>query len=568
MNSVFVLIIALVAAFVGYRWYAGYIDAKVIKADPKRATPAKMYMDGVDFIPTGKHVLFGYQFKSIAALGPITGPIVAMKWGWLPGLVWIIAGTFLFGWAHDYVSTFLAIRNDGQSFGALSYRLISPRGRATLLSFIYFYLLLIVSAFGSIVANMLTQQPVVPVAIIALMITGILAGQAIYKKRMDIIAVTLAMVVLSLVGVWLGTVWRIPSASFELWLVFTLFFSYLGAVLPIWAYAQPINYISFYLVALGMIGAMIGVFIGHPAFTIQPFTTFTAGTDPLWPLLFVTIACGAISGWHSLVSSSGTGRQIENEGDVKYVAAGSMFSEMILAVLTVIIAAAALGAKGFAAALKGGGPANVFSQGMAGLLGFLGIPQSFGIAFAGAMFAILAITVMQLVVRFMRVATVEIVGQKLPILGNVHVGTIIALLLAFILIETGTWNYIWTLFGGSNQLMAALALMLASIWLAREGKAWGWTFYPMIFMLITTISALAVTAYNMVFKNVPGLRAGLVKPPAGQAIATAIAGNYIAAAIGVFLIVAALILAYDGFKAFFKVRGQRAPAAAAPTQAR
>ncbi|MDI6870641.1 MAG: carbon starvation CstA family protein [Bacillota bacterium] len=565
MSSVFALVVALVVAVLGYRWYAGYIDANVIKADPKRATPAKMYMDGVDFIPTGRHVLFGYQFKSIAALGPITGPIVAMKWGWLPALAWILGGALLFGWAHDYASAFLTIRNDGQSFGALSYRLISPRGRATLLAFIYFYLLLILAAFGSIVANMLVKNPVVPVAIVALMITGTLAGQAIYRKRMDIIAVTLVMVALSLVGVWLGTIWKIPIASFDLWLLFTLFFCYLGAVLPIWAYAQPINYISFYLVALGMLGAIIGIFLGRPPLTLPAYTGFFTKTgEPLWPLLFVTIACGAISGWHSLVSSSGTGRQIENERDVKYVAAGAMFTEMVLATLAVIIAAGAVGANGFAEAMKGG-PANVFTQGMASLLGFLGIGQTFGVAFAGAMFAILAITIMQLVVRFMRVATVEIAGEKVPILGNMHVGALLALFLGYVLVKTGTWNYIWTLFGGSNQLMAALALMLASIWLAREGKAWGWTFYPMLFMLATTIVALAVTAHSMVFTVVPGLQAGTVVPPAGQSVAAAIAGNYIAAAIGVFLIVAALILAYDGLRAFFKVKGEKASQAAAPS---
>lgn len=554
MNSVVVLIGALAIVFIGYYWYAKFVDNRVMQADPKRATPAKMYMDGVDFIPTGKHVLFGYQFKSIAALGPITGPIVAMKWGWLPGLLWIVFGVFLFGWAHDYASAFLTIRNDGQSFGALSYRLISPRGRATLLAFIYFYLLLIVAAFGSIVANMLVKTPVVPVAIISLMITGVLAGQAIYKKRMDIIAVTLVMVVLSLIGIWLGTIVKIPVSSFDFWLLFTLFFCYLGAVLPIWAYAQPINYISFYLIALGMLGAIIGIFIGRPNLDLPVFNGFIVGGDPLWPILFVTIACGAISGWHSLVSSSGTGRQIENECDVKYVCAGSMFTEGILATITVIVAAGALGAARFSEALKGG-PANVFSRGMAGLFGNLGIPESFGIAFAGAMFAILAITVMQLVVRFMRVSTNEMVGQKLPIMTNVHVGSIFALFLAWILIKTGTWSYIWTLFGGSNQLMAALALLLASIWLAREGKSWAWTFYPMIFMLVTTVAALGVTIVNLV-KKIPQLQSGELKPAAGQTVATAIGGNAIAAAIGAFLIIAALILAYDGIRVFLKVKGQ------------
>jgi len=565
VSSVLALGLAVVVAIIGYYVYARYVDEKIIKADPKKATPAKMYMDGVDFMPTGKHVLFGYQFKSIAALGPVTGPIVAMQWGWLPGLLWIVFGTFFIGWVQDYVSAIMGLRNDGQSFGALSYRLISPRGRLTLLAFIYFYLILIVAAFGDMVASMMAKLSSVPLAILALMAVGMLSGWMIYKKKIDILLTTAVMVILAMLAIWLGSVVPIPASKL-VWVLFALLFSYLGAVLPIWSYTQPINYISFYLVALGMLGAIIGILVGHPTFSAPAFTTYTIGAGPLWPILFVTIACGAISGWHSLVSSSGTARQLENEADTRYVAGGSMFLEMILATIALIIAGAAFANfDAYKTALKGG-PATVFSVGMAKFFGFIGISESFGTVFAGAMFVILAITVMQLVVRFARIATAELVGDALPVFRNQHVGAIVTVLIVFGLIYTNTWSYIWTLFGGSNQLMASLALLMASIWLASQKKAHGWTLWPALFMFVTTIFALGLTARSLIL-NVGKLQAGTLKPAAGQTVGLAIGGNAVAAAIAIFLMIAALILIYDGLRMYFKVRGEvqapKAPAAQA-----
>ena len=565
MNSAFAMLVALVMAFVGYYWYARYIDRSVIKVDPDKATPAKMYMDGVDFLPTSRHVLFGYQFKSIAALGPVVGPIVALQWGWLAGFLWIVLGTLFIGWVHDYSSAILAMRNDGQSFGAMAYRLISPRGRSILLAFIYFYLILIIAAFADIVAKVL-MKPGVPMAVLGLMVLGVVTGYLIYRARVDILIITVVMVVLSFFAVWFGTVAPIQG-SYDVWLLYTLFFCYLGATLPIWLYAQPINYIAFYLVFIGMIGAILGIFIGRPDFTAPAFTSWSvAGLGPLWPVLFVTIACGAISGWHGLLSSSGTARQLEKETDTRYVVAGSMFSEMVLGMLALIIAAATFAEFGkYKEALAKTGPAGVFAGGMSSLLSYLGIPADFGAAFAGAMFVILAITVLQLAVRFARVATAEIAGDRSALLRNQHVGTLIALILVAILVKTGTWSYLWVLFGGSNQLMAALALLMVSIWLVSQRKSFVWAYYPMWFMLVTTVVALGFKVVELVTK-VSGLLAGTAKPAAGKTLGMEVAGNLIAAGIALFLIVAALILASDGLKGFFRQRAEMAKgqASAAP----
>src|SRR5512136_3151796 len=206
MNSIVVLILGLIIFYIGYRIYAKYIDSKIIKADPKRATPAKMYMDGVEFMPTSKNILFGYQFKSIAGAAPIIGPIVAIQWGWLPALLWILLGAFFIGWVHDYSSAMVAMRHEGASFGGLSYKLISPRARIILLSFIYFYLLLIAGAFGNIVVSTAIGLKASPMAWLFLTIGGILAGQMIYKWKKDIILTTVVTVLIALCGIWLGTI--------------------------------------------------------------------------------------------------------------------------------------------------------------------------------------------------------------------------------------------------------------------------------------------------------------------------------------------------------------------------
>jgi len=211
MNSVVVLILGFIVFFIGYRIYARYIDTKIIKSDPKKATPAKMYMDGVEFMPTSKNILFGYQFKSIAGAAPVIGPIIAIQWGWLPALLWLLLGAFFIGWVHDYSSAIVAMRNEGASFGGLSYKLISPKARIILLCFIYFFLLLVAGAFGNIVVDAAIGQKSSPMAWLLLTIGGVLAGQMIYRWKKDIILTTIVTVVIALLGIYLGTV--APSDS-------------------------------------------------------------------------------------------------------------------------------------------------------------------------------------------------------------------------------------------------------------------------------------------------------------------------------------------------------------------
>ncbi len=552
MNAVLIILAALAVAVGGYRYYAGFVDRKVFESDPHKITPAKMYMDGVDFMPTPRNVLFGYQFKSIAGAGPVVGAIVALQWGWLPSLLWLFLGVLFIGWVHDYVSGMVAMRSDGMSLGGLSYKLISPRARVILLSFIYFYLLLIAGAFGAVIARALVKLHSGPVAVLILALAGALAGQMIYRWRVNILLMTVVCVALALVGIKLGGLFPAPlvlGASLAgnklIWALFAIIFCYISAVLPIWRFALPLNYVAFYIVMFGVLGGIVGIIFGLPKVDAPAFTQFVIPIGPLWPMLFVTIACGAISGWHSLVSTSGTCRQLEAETDARPVLAGSMFVEMLLGVLALMTAAAAMPWSQYRDMMKAGGPGAgaVFATGLSNLLNVIGLPLAYGKTMATVIIIVLALTVMQLVLRFMKVATIELVGVYSPVLRSGPIATLIAALLTLLIVQTGWWQYLWVLFGGANQLLASLALLVASVWLISQGKKATFTLIPMWFMFVTTIGALLFTSYNL-----------LGKVFRGQAKGEALIGNGLMGLVALFLVVAAIFLLAEGIKALRRYR--------------
>jgi len=588
MNTLIVLVLGVLVLYAGYIFYAKRIDTQVIKPDSKKATPAKMYMDGVDFSPTDRNVLYGYQFKSIAAAGPIVGAITASAlWGWLPALLWLFLGVTFIGWVQDYSAMMMAVRRDGDSITAIAHRLVSPRTRVVLLAFLFFYLLMIVGAFGNLLAGTLVGQPSVPLGIIALALAGLLAGQMLYKWKQDLVLVTVVVVGITLLAILIGpmdgvvnTVKGFNTAldglnnnqavvsyldpttgkdtpikfSYVFWLLFVVAFSYCATVLPIWRWAQPINYIGFWVMALtivgGLVGAALGVFIKPEVanFALPAFKTFNAGTggalQPLWPMLFVTIACGAISGWHALVSTVGTGRQLEYETDALPVGAGAMFSEMLLALLALLT---------IAVAGKGAGAA-AFASGMGSFLSVFGLDAKFGAALGFAAFVIIVITVTQLALRFMRLVFAEALGNTWAWAKNIHVGTIISSILMILIVLSGTFVYLWQLFGGANQLMAAIALMLITLWLVSEKKNPTYAFWPMLFMYVTTIAANLVTAYN--------LWVTVVQKNMGQAGKEIVVGGAIALVlIALFLVIAALYVGFDAWQAYNRMKaGQVAPA--------
>jgi carbon starvation protein len=454
----------------------------------------------------------------------------------------------------------VSMRCDGLSLGGLSHKLISPRARVILLGFIYFYLLLLAGAFGGVIAGALIKITTGPVAIIVLALAGLLAGQMIYRWRVNVLVMTLVCVAIAFLGIELGQM--LPAdqllgtiAKSKLtWGLFAVIFCYFSAVLPIWRFALPLNYVAFYIVMFGLVGGIIGIIVGMPPVQAPAYTQFVIGIGPLWPILFVTIACGACSGWHAMVSTSGTCRQLEKETDAKPVLAGSMLTEMVLGVVALMTAAAALPFDTYMTMVKpaGGGPGAVFANGLGNLLLIIGIPMTFGKAMAAVIIVVLALTVMQLVLRFMKVATTELVGEYSPILRNNQVATFIAAVLVLFLIQTGWWQYLWILFGGANQLLASLALLVASLWLMSQGKKALFTLIPMWFMFITTIAALIYTSYNLLSK----VFTGKVMVSAGQTRVEALIGNGLMGIVALFLVVAAIILLIDGLKALKRYRQQ------------
>jgi len=548
MNSLWVLLWWIVILVLGYWVYARHVAKNIFEVDEGRTTPAKMYMDGVDFMPANKNVLFGFQLNSIAGAAPIIGPIIALQWGWVPALLWLGLGVFFIGWLHDFSSAMVSIRNDGETFGAISYKLISPRARKILLIFVYFYLLLIACAFGHIITKGISGNAALPFPLLVVIGVAFLVGQMIYKAKTNIILTTITAIVMIFFSIWLGTVWNIP-VSYNVVLICVLIFGYFSSILPVWRFIQPYNYSTVYVVYFGIIAGIIGIIIGHKPMTLPALTNWSIGMGPLWPLLFVTIACGSISGWHSLVSSTATSRQIENELDVRPVAGGAMFAEFTISIIAVIVCATAFADKAaYIANVKN--PVGIFVGGLGGAITSIGLPESYAKALAGMMIIILALTIINLVFRFMKVATAELLGDAVPVAKNPHVATIVALAITWILIKTGTWLYIWVLFGGANQLMASFALLLVTLFLVQKAKNYKIAIYPMFFMYATTVSALFYTSF---FKMIPAAFAG-----------KKVFGNLFASAIAILLIICALILAYDGWKAFkkYKSAGTEAPAEA------
>ena len=643
MSAPVVVVLGAVMIYLGYTRYAQVIDRTIIQPDNKKATPARMYMDGVDFMPTSRNVLYGYHFKSIAAAGPIVGPIAAATlWGWMPALLWLTLGVTFLGWASDYSAIMVAVRNDGNSLSAIAHRLIAPRTRVILFVFIFFYLLLLAGAFVGIMAGIFDPRADVPFGIFMLAIMGLLMGQMLYRWKMDLIFVTLLAVVVTLGSMAIGAKGIIATKgttpdgkpasalvfagpinsgverlgdginklsgrqalytvvdptrsdprlvttmvnpdgkivpkyvdqggaikmlpSFLFWCFFIFAFSYLGTVLPIWRFAQPTNYIGFWVtfltIGLSALGAVLGgirAIFGNPemiqavTFQTKVFNSWMPMTQakdaagnilqampaiqPIWPMLFVTIACGAISGWHSLVGSIGTARQLEYETDALPVGGGGMFSENALALLSLI-----------AVSIAGGTGAGAFAAGVGKLLGIItfgGIPPAYGTALGFGVFVVIVLTMVQLVFRVMRVTLGEWLGDAWVGFKNPHIAAIISMLLTLLLVLSGTWIYLWQLFGASTQLMAALSLLIVCIWLRSVGRSPRYAFWPMLFMYVTTMAAIVVTAYN--------LYASILSNPKIAAQPINFAGAVAMILVSALLFIAALIIAYDAWNAWHR----------------
>lgn len=573
------VLITLIIYAIAYFLYGKWMDTKVWQVDPSRPTPAHVYMDGVEFFPVNRYVLYGFQFKSVAALGPIVGPLTAVfLFGWLPALIWIILGNFFIGWVQDYSSMLLSVRNEGRSFGPITYELLGDRPRKLLLSYLLYYFFLISAAFIYVLADTVNRFPGSFTAALGTILVGLLVGQLIYKLKMNIIYVTILAIILTAVSVAVGVITQWPptsafdpitgkNTSLFVWMLIIAVIIFIAAIVPLPTFITPVNYISFYPTAFTVIIVLIGALLS-PLFNIQikqpqvnvvnAFITVPDPTKsavgPIWPILFVTIACGAISGWHSLISSGISSRQLDVETDARPVGGGAMILEGMVALSS--FAAAAI----LASVLPG---ASGYVAGGSELLAALFGAASKGVwtVFLGVFILLMGITVQTLITRYWRIVSAEIFSKgSLSILGNKYVATIIGLLLPIILAAIGSWQSVWIFFGGTNQLLAGFALTLVAVYLMKVKRPTLPILIPGLFMLITTITALGwetavvLVSASTLFAPKKVLLSGQSVPDALGGATTGVIINLIAGIIGIILVILGIAMAYYLLKNYFKYR--------------
>jgi carbon starvation protein len=495
----FLWVVATIALYgVAYWGYGKWIDRNVWRSDAKKATPAHMYMDGVEYFPVSRYVLWGYQFKSIAALGPILGPFIGITFGWIPALLWIIGGNFFIGWLQDYGAMMLSVRKEGRSFGPITYEFTGARGRTNLLAFVLFYLIIISATFIALIATFWNTFSGTFVATLGILLAGLLCGQLLYRMKMNVFAVTGIGLALVVGSIYLGVripitlpwgVWNLP-----VWAFICAVILYAAAVLPTPMFIQPTNYLAFYpayaAIILLLVGALATPFTNIPvSMPAGPFLFDPQGIlGPIWPILFVAIACGAISGWHSLVSSSSSSKQLDVETDALPVGGGAMLSEGLLALASLIAYMVLLPAD-----FVGRNNVGAWVFGAVKLtspfLGSLTVPVL--TTFFGLVLIIYALTVQALVTRFFRLVAGETWGEsRFRALGNKHVSSVVGLAIPWGFAVSGSWWALWLYFGGANQLLAGLAIMLITIHLARVRAPSRYSLIPGVFMVVTTLAAL------------------------------------------------------------------------------
>jgi len=598
LQTPFLWVIVTIGLYgIAYWGYGKWIDRNVWRANAKQTTPAHMYMDGVEYFPVSRYVLWGYQFKSVAALGPILGPFIGVTFGWLPALIWIIAGNFFIGWLQDYGSMMLSVRKEGRSFGPITYEFTGARGRTNLLAFVLFYLIIISAAFIALIAtfwNSFKGTTFVPT--IGILLAGLLCGQLLYRVKMNVFAVT--AIGLGLVGVslYLGPILPVvlPFGGWNVavWAGVCVLILYLAAVLPTPTFIQPTNYLAFYpayaAIILILVGALATPFTlgSSPPVPIQldmgPFLTDPQGIlGPIWPILFVAIACGAISGWHSLVSSSSSAKQLDVETDALPVGGGAMLSEGLLALGSLIAYMVLTKAFVFGVA---GDPLNQPHTNIASwpVGAALLVSRILGVSatnvllttFFGLVLVIYALTVQALVTRFFRLVAAETWSEgRFRVFGNKHVATVVGLGVPWMFAVSGSWWALWLYFGGANQLLAGLAIMLISIHLARVRAPTKFSLIPGIFMVGTTLAALLWQVWTFLYSvwlYIQGDKSWVLRNVRGpiQTDATfiliAVVINAVFVAVGVVLFAVGLSMAIRLFRSY---RTSRAGARATPAAA-
>ena len=517
MNGLLIMIIAIVVLLAAYLIYGRYL-ARTWGIDPKAKTPAYEMEDGVDYVPADTNVIFGHQFASIAGAAAINGPIQASVFGWVPVLLWILLGGVFFGAVQDFAAMYASVKNKGRTIGYIIESYIGKTGKKLFLLFCWLFSILVVAAFVDIVAGTFNGfQTAADGTVTAVQANGSVATTSMlfvveavalgfllhYGKcgKWLNTAITLVMLVLAIA---LGLQFPL-YIDLNTWHILVFVYVLIASVAPIWALLQPRDYLNSYLLIAMIVAAVIGVFAARPEVNLPAFSGFTVNGQTLFPFLFVTIACGAVSGFHSLVSSGTASKQIKNEKSMLPVSFGAMLMESMLAVIA-LIAVASFSSSAETAALGYTTPAQIFAGGVAGFLAVMGLPQNVVFTLINLAVSAFALTSLDSVARVGRLSFQELfldesirdedVGPVRRVLTNKYFATILTLVLAYFLTQVG-YDSIWPLFGASNQLLSALAFLACAVFLKRTKRKSFMLWIPMFTMIAVTFTALALTIWDL-----------------------------------------------------------------------
>lgn len=578
MNTLVIVLIAAVALIAAYAFYGRWL-AKKWGIDPTAKTPAVRLEDGKDYVPTNGWTVFCHQFSSIAGAGPVTGAIQAAAFGWLPVLLWILIGGVFFGAVTDFGALYASVKNDGKSIGMLIEKYIGKFGRKIFLLFCWLFTLLVIAAFADMVAGTFNAYEVVDsvtqlsesattngaAGMISIMFMACAVVLGLAKKKFNIsgwkeVVFGLACIIVSFV---VGMNFPLTFTK-ETWSYITFVYIFFAAVLPMWLLKQPRDYMTTFMFGGMIAGAVIGLFVAHPTMNLPVFTGFTNDKlGNLFPILFVTVACGAVSGFHSLVSSETSSKTVENEKDMLKVGYGAMVLESLLAVIALCVAGAAAASDGTAAV---GTPFQIFSRGVAGFFEMFGVPVYVATSFMTMCVSALALTSLDAVARigrmsFQELFSVDDMEHAAPwrkLLCNTYFSTIVTLLCGYVLTKIGYAN-IWPLFGSANQLLSALVLLTLCVFLKVTGRSNKMLFPPLIIMFCVTFTAL-VQRFMAMVKAIQN--AAAVTIPAGETTWGAVfIANGLQLIIAVLLIALGLVIVVNSTKSLVNSKSNSEKAA-------
>lgn len=493
---------------VGYRLYATHLAYRVFQLNPKTVTPAHQLQDGVDYVPTNKYVLFGHHYASIAGLSPMLGPSIAVIWGWLPAMLWVVLGTLFIGAVHDFGALVISLRARGMSVGKVAESIIGRRAKTLFHIIIFFLIALAMGVFVNVCATLLSTaynpEAIYPSATLMFLAVGV--GWLVYKKSVSIWWVTLIAFVITLASIWIGINLPAIDLSLKRWSLFLLVYSFIASVLPVWLLLQPRDYINSLLLYLGLGSIFLGFFFLQPEFAAPAIRIHPEGAPPLFPFVFIVIACGSISGFHGLVSSGTTAKQINRETDAPFIGYGGMIGESMLGLASVLACTAGFLTRDLWMAhysswetADGLGPnIGAFINGSALFLNQLGLPLEIGQAFIALISISFALTTLDSATRLLRFNISEM-GDTLQLsaLSNRYLASFLAVsvigFFAFYKVDgQATGLALWQLFGTTNQVLGGLTLLTITLYLIQRKRPCWYTAIPMIFMLITTLTAMLI----------------------------------------------------------------------------